>query len=98
MGAHGGGLLGRGLEHGGAHGLVVDPVGHRLHQLRQQRGRAVDELAELVHLRAHRAVTGPGLEELASACTCTSLLARGNRVRPQGIQGPGSIVLLCRNP
>ena len=46
------GGLGRGLQHGGAHGLVVHPVGHRLHQLRQQRRRAMDELAELVHLHS----------------------------------------------
>ena len=44
----------RGLQHGRPHRLIVHPVRHRLHQVWQQRGRAVDELAELVHLRAAR--------------------------------------------
>lgn len=48
------GVLGGGLVDGRAQRLVVHPVGHRLHHVGQQGGRAVDELAELVHLQSHQ--------------------------------------------
>ena len=40
------------LQHAGPHALVVHPVGHSLHHVRQQSGCPVDELAEFVHLQA----------------------------------------------
>ena len=38
------------LKHAGPHTLIINPVGHRCNHVRQQRGCAMNELAELVHL------------------------------------------------
>ncbi len=38
------------LQHAGPHTLIIDPVGHGSNHVWQQRCRAMNELAELVHL------------------------------------------------
>jgi len=71
----------RGLQHGRPHRLVIHPVRHRLHQVWQQRGRAVDELAELVHLRAARARARTLARVVAATAAIQGLLMTKVRMR-----------------